>query len=215
MATTVSITSYRDRLAADPAFAWKEADMQFDERSGPYQSLRRITSRLNELRIPCAAVGGLAMFQHGYRRFTEDVDLLVTAERLRAVHEHLEGLGWVRVYAGSKKLRDTQNGVQIVFLVAGQSPGDGKPKPVAFPDPAGDVVEIDGIRYLALPRILELKLASGLSSLSREKDLADVTELIKAIKLPRSVGDGLDPSVRQAFYDRWDRVHSETDPVEE
>jgi len=33
--------------------------------------------------------------------------------------------------------------VRIEFLVSGQYPGDGKPKPVAFPDPADVAVKID------------------------------------------------------------------------
>ena len=41
--------------------------------------VQRISRRLDELGIPFVVVGGIAMFHHGFRRFTEDVDLLVTA----------------------------------------------------------------------------------------------------------------------------------------
>ena len=75
------------------------------------------------------------MFQHGYRRFTEDVDLLVTREGLKEIHRKLEGLGYLPPFQGSKNLRDTEHGVKIEFLVTGEFPGDGKPKPVAFPAP--------------------------------------------------------------------------------
>ena len=90
----------------------------------------------------------MAMFLHGYRRFTEDVDLLVTREGLTQVHKHLEGLGYLAPFAGSKQLRDTENGVRIEFLVTGEYPGDGKPKPVMFPDPATVSIEIDGVHCL-------------------------------------------------------------------
>ena len=100
---------------------------------------------------------------HGFRRFTEDVDILVTREALKAIHERLEGLGYVPPFAGSKNLRDTDSGVRIEFLVSGEFPGDGKPKPVAFPDPADVGVEIDGVRFLSLPSLVELKLASGMT----------------------------------------------------
>jgi hypothetical protein len=43
--------------------------------------------------------------------------------------------------------RDTERGVRVEFLVAGDFPGDGGPKPVAFPDPGTCSVELDGIRY--------------------------------------------------------------------
>src|SRR5207248_6598475 len=61
-------------------------------------------------------------------------------------------------FKGSKQLRDTAAGVRIEFLVSGQFPGDGKPKPVAFPDPSGGTIEMNGIPVLRLPELVELKL---------------------------------------------------------
>jgi hypothetical protein len=43
------------------------------------------------------------------------------------------------------------------FLVTGEFPGDGKPKPVAFPDPSTCSTQIGGVYYLRLPTLLELK----------------------------------------------------------
>jgi hypothetical protein len=40
------------------------------------------------------------MFFHGYRRFTEDVDILVTAEGLEEIHRELEGKGYLPLFAG-------------------------------------------------------------------------------------------------------------------
>src|SRR5947209_1096858 len=105
-------------------------------------------------RAPAAAMG---VFLHGYRRFPEDVAILVTSEGLARIHRELEGPGYLPPFQGSKNLRDTEHGVRIEFLVAGQFPGDGKPKPVAFPDPAQASVDMDGVRYLSLPELVELK----------------------------------------------------------
>jgi hypothetical protein len=41
------------------------------------------------------------------------------------------GRGYVEKPAGSRSLRDTEAGVDVVL--AGEYPGDGKPKAVAFP----------------------------------------------------------------------------------
>ncbi|TWT40307.1 hypothetical protein RAS1_40150 [Phycisphaerae bacterium RAS1] len=68
------------------------------------------------------------------------MDILVTAEGLEAARKSLEGLEYVAPFDGSRGLRDTNTGVRIQFLVSGQFPGDGKPKPVAFPDPAATSV---------------------------------------------------------------------------
>ena len=150
---------------------------------------RRIAKRLDEIGVPYAVVGGMAMFFHGYRRFTEDVDILVTRENLKLIHEKLEGLGYLPPFAGSKHLRDTESGVKVEFLVAGDYPGDGKPKPVAFPDPADVRVEGSGVWFLSLPTLIELKLASGLTNPLRGKDIVDVQELISALKSGRGVGN--------------------------
>ena len=146
------------------------------------------------------------MFLHGYRRFTEDVYLLVTREGLATIHERLEGLGYVPPFAGSKQLRDTDSGVKVEFLVQGDFPGDGKPKPVSFPDPALVSEIIDGVACLNLPKLIELKLASGMSAVHREKDLVDVQELIHVLDLGADFADKLDPSVRAVYIDRWQRA---------
>lgn len=161
--------------------------------------MHKIASRLNELGIPYAVVGGMALVQHGYQRTTVDVDILVSSEGLKKIHEELEGLGYVRAFAGSKNLRDTELGVRIEFLVAGGYPGDGKPKPVAFPDPAAMNYERDGIRYANLSSIIELKLASGMTAPGRIKDLGDVQELIRVLKLPSEYAENLNPFVREKF----------------
>jgi hypothetical protein len=84
--------------------------------------------------------------------------------------------------------------VRVKFLVTGQFPGDGSPKPVAFPNPADSATVIDGMRFLNLPTLIELKLASATAP-GRRKDLGDVQELIRALKLPFEFADQLNPMV--------------------
>src|SRR5947208_15733343 len=112
----------------------------------------------------------MALVAHGYERTTVDVDLLVSAEGLQAVHQALEGLGYLPPFTGSKQLRDVETAVRIEFLVSGQYPGDGKPKPVSFPDPEDVAVVIDGVRYIRLTTLVELKLASGMTNAARLKE---------------------------------------------
>jgi len=200
---------FEDRVRRGGAAAMAEVDKFFMKEDSVHKSLRSITARLEQLSIPYAVAGGMALVGHGYRRTTEDVDILVTPEGLVAIHQRLEGLGYVPPFAGSKNLRDTATGVRIEFLVAGQYPGDGKPKPVAFPDPASAGVVIDGIRYLRLDKLIELKLASGLSNALRAKDLGDVQELIRALHPPRDLANQLDPSVRDTYITYWDGIRNE------
>jgi len=195
--------AYEVRLARNPRWALTEGSRYFDKDSAVHSALRKICRELASLDVPYAVAGGLAMFAHGFRRFTEDVDVLTTREGLRTIHSRLEGLGYVRLFTGSKNLRDAQHGVRIDFLVAGQYPGDGKEKPVAFPEPSASSVEIDGIRFLSLSALIELKLASGMTSTDRGKDIADVQELIRTLDLAKEFGGQLHPFVRGKFEEIW------------
>ncbi len=176
----------------------------FFEGGGAVQkSLHKITKRLDDLAIPYALVGGMALFHHGLRRFTEDVDLLVTPASLKEIHERLEGLGYLPPFAGSKNLRDTETGVKIEFLVAGEYPGDGLPKPVSFPDPATVAVDMNGVPCVNLQTLIELKIASGMTGAGRLKDLADVQQLIIILKLPTDFGRRLNPYVQAKYDELW------------
>ena len=196
--------TYAERLSTDLSAALMEGSLHFEGQSAVFQSLREITRRLDQLQVPYAVAGGMALFAHGFRRFTEDVDLIVTPGGLAQVHANLDGRGYVPPFAGSRHLRDGQTKVRIEFLVTGQYPGDGKPKPVAFPDPAKVSVEIDGVRYLNLPTLVDLKLASGMTGgVGRLKDLADVAELIRLLALPATFAEQLAPYTRDKFAELW------------
>ena len=169
-----------------------------------HQTLRNIAARLDALGIAYAVAGGMALGAHRFVRATVDVDVLVTPEGLATAHRELEGLGYVPPFAGSKNLKDATTGVRIDFIVAGQFPGDGKPKPVAFPDPAQAGVVIDGIRYLGLASLVELKIASGMTGgVARMKDLADVVSIIEALDLPLDFSQQLNPYVRPKYEELW------------
>jgi len=195
--------AYETRLNRDLQWALREGSMFFEQKGGLHFALRKITQRLGELNVPYAVAGGMALFFHGFRRFTEDVDILVTREGLDRLHRELEGLGYVPLFPGSKSLRDVESGVRVEFLVSGDYPGDGKPKPVAFPDPEQASIERDGIRWLNLPTLVELKLASGLTAPGRLRDLADVQELIRLLDLPADFAGQLQPFVREKYADIW------------
>ena len=199
--------TYEQQLDRNLDWALREGSMHFEEKSAVHQSLRKITRKLKELNIPYAVVGGMAMFYHGYRRFTDDVDLLVTREGLAEIHNRLEGLGWVPPFAGSKQLRDAEYGVRVEFLVTGEYPGDGKPKPIAFPNPEEVSILIDGVHCLQLDKLIDLKLASGTAP-GRIRDLGDVQEMIRVLHLPVDLADQLNPYVHEKYKELWIAVQN-------
>jgi hypothetical protein len=194
--------AYEDLLKSDFQLALREGDMFFEGEGKVQQTLRKLTARLTELGIDYAVAGGMALYVHGFRRYTEDVDVLVTREDLARIHQELEGLGYVRPFAASKNLRDEETGVRIDFLVSGQFPGDGKPGPVAFPVPGDVSIVHEGVRVVSLPKLVELKLASGQAA-HRLKDLGDVQQLIVSLKLPLELAEQLDPSLRDQYRQIW------------
>jgi hypothetical protein len=202
------MTPYEQLLDRDVWWAFQEGSMHFEKESAVHKALEKITRRLKELGIPYAVVGGMAMFFHGYRRFTDDVDILVTPEGLKEVHRQLEGLGYLSPFTGSKHLRDAEYGVKVEFLTTGDYPGDGKPKPVAFPNPDEAGIDIDGVRFLQLPRLIELKLASGMSNPRRGQDLVDVQKLIEVLDLPQNYASQLNPFVQDKYKEIWTVVHT-------
>lgn len=180
-----------------------EGGLIFEGRSKVNKTLRQIAKRLDELGIPYAVAGGMALSAHGYQRFTDDVDIIVNADGLARLHLALDGKGYLPPFSKSKHLRDTDTGVKIKFIVTGGFPGDGKPKPVAFPEPS-DVAELhDGIRCVNLSTLVELKLASGMTATHRMRDLSDVQDVIRALRLPREFAEQLNPYVRAKFNELW------------
>jgi hypothetical protein len=170
------------------------------------KALEKLVERLEASDIPYAIVGALALNEVGYRRATVDVDVLLTAEGLaRFKAEHL-GRGYLERFPGGRGLRDTEHGVDIDVVLAGGYPGDGKPKPVAFPDPSREAERGARVALLPLPRLVELKLASGMTAPHRLRDLADVQELVRIARLPRELSAQLDPWVREKYLELWQAV---------
>jgi hypothetical protein len=168
-----------------------------------HKAMEALVKRLDELEIPYAILGALALNAYGYLRATVDVDVLLTREGLARFREKSLGLGYVEKFPGSRSVRDTERKVDIDIIVAGDFPGDGKQKPVAFPDPGSNAVVGTSLKLLALPKLIELKIASGMTAPHRLKDLADVMELIRANDLPANYQDQLHPYVSARFGELW------------
>jgi hypothetical protein len=174
-------------------------------------ALYRLTGILESEGLPYAIIGAFALNEYGHRRVTVDVDLVMREEDLREFKRRHLGKGYEERVPGTGKLLDTVHGVNVDVLSTGRFPGDDKPKPIAFPDPA--VVALRGEQFALLPmaRYIELKLASGMVAAHRGKDLVDIQELIKSASLPARVADDLHPWVRAKFLELWQLAQA-TDP---
>jgi hypothetical protein len=165
-------------------------------------ALYKLAAILEADGLPYAIIGAFALNEYGHKRVTVDVNLVMREEHLQEFKQKHLGRGYAERIPGTGLL-DIEHGVNIDVLSTGRFPGDDKPKPIAFPDPA--VVALRGERFalLPMPRFIELKLASGMVAAHRGKDLVDVQELIKSAALSASVAEDLHPWVRAKFLELW------------
>jgi hypothetical protein len=133
-------------------------------------------------------VVGLAVQKHGYRRFTEDTDILIS----KADHDRLEQDGKIKF--GQLKINP---GVQIDVLCEGQ---DGNPHP--------DFVRDGNSYYPTLEGLVYLKMLAG-----RLRDHADIVELLKAngltTVLHASIQAFLPEKARTLFDSLWEQAEKE------
>lgn len=200
-----------ERLATESVeYCWRffvgEAEAQ--------KAARKLISILEAESVPYAIIGALALNEYGHRRVTVGVDLIMREDDLRAFKGRWLGKGYAERVAGTGKLLDTDFAVNVDVLSTGRFPGDDKPKPIAFPDPATTAIQGKPFAMLPMPMWIELKLASGMVAPHRRKDLADVQELIRSASLPLEWADRLDPWVRRQFLELWHEVRAgeEDDP---
>jgi len=197
-----NITGDFQQILAHPTLAYEEGLRFFRGVGLMNDTLRRLARDLETHGIAYCVIGAVALNQHGYQRFTQDIDLLMTRDGLKKFTEELVGRGYRPAFEGATKtFRATAENVPIEVITTGEYPGDGKPKPIVFPDPSEMFVEIDGIRTVTLEKLVELKLASGMTGLGRRKDLADVQELIRVRRLDASFAEQLDPSVQAMYHE--------------
>ncbi len=180
--------SFRKRL--------KEIDMFFEKRDPVHQTLRRLARRLEKAGIPYAVMGAMAVNLHGARRTTDDVDVLLTQKGLDRFQQEMVGKFYKSVEGRPRRFVERQSKVTVDVLVTGRYPGRGGPGPFAFPDPAGASQEIEKIKVVTLPQLIQLKLAAR-----RYYDFGDVVFLIRVHNLDESYLKNLHPSVHQDFIE--------------
>jgi hypothetical protein len=146
-------------ILSSPSRAYAEGLEFFQGKGMLNDALKKLTVDLEKNGIDYAVIGGVALNRYGYRRSTEDIDLLLTRGGLDAFHEKLIGPGYRPASTGARqKFRTAGENVPVDVTTAGEYPGDGLPTPVRFPNPDESAVVIDGIKTLSLEKLVELKL---------------------------------------------------------
>jgi hypothetical protein len=120
-------------------------------------------------------VGGVAVIVHGYRRTTDDRDVLVSHREVQALSERLmNDPDWERLEIRQYAFSYRPTGVHVDFLVSGDLVELGRP--YLFPDPYDmeSIGGVEGVQAIGLHDLFYLKLLAG-----RMQDMADIMELCK------------------------------------
>ena len=148
--------------------------------------------------IPHYVCGGFAVQEHGYPRYTVDVDIIVPDVELAREKLSMNGF---KANPGSKmKVTDRETKVEIDVLPDGGNVGPG---PLTLPMPTK---VSDQPQLLTLPKLISIKLSSYIGNgAKRLWDAADVSNLIQVNNLPRDYL--VDAKVRDAYHKLWDEIH--------
>jgi hypothetical protein len=165
------------------------------------QTLLKVLQVFRLFDIPHYVCGGFAVQEHGYPRFTVDVDIIVPDVEFAVEKLSLNGF---KLNAGSKMtVTDRETKVEVDLLPAGQKLDPG---PLTFPMP----VEVsDTPQILTLENLISAKLSTYIGmGVQRAQDYADVVKLIQANHISRDYA--VDPKVRDEYQKIWDALHQPT-----
>lgn len=172
----------------------REIELFFEGRDRVHKTQNRVAAKLEKAGIPYAVVGGMAVKAHGHEQTTGDVDILLTREGFKRFRKLFVPRAYDPVPNRPRRFLDRRQQTTIDFVITGTFPRDGKPGPIAFPDPAQVCETIAGVRVANLTTLIELKLAAR-----RFQDLGDVESLMRIHNLDESFLPRLHPAVRRQF----------------
>jgi hypothetical protein len=146
------------------------------------------SAKLREAGIPHALAGGLAVGAHGYPRTTDDVDFLVGDE---AFVKHAGGLVTLKL-----PLIAVGN-VRVDFVSIDEARGEGEQLRSAVEHPP----QSEQLPIVPLPALVYMKLKAG-----RQKDVADLVELLKRGKIEVTEMDRYLKQHAPDLVAKWDRI---------
>src|ERR1043165_4139971 len=135
----------------------------------------RLGAELRSRNIDYLIVGAVALYLHGYSRYTENLDIVLTNDGFQRFRKEMLGrgpwgvAGYDSISETSKRVCSYPEMAIVKFTMVGEYPGDGKPKPVSIPHPSTASVEIRGLRVITMGKLIDLKLASGMTAPDRLK----------------------------------------------
>lgn len=128
---------------------------------------KKVSDHLEQNGVSHAIIGGLAVGAYSPPRTTQDVDFMVPNSALNTIQE-LGDTSPLSMWAGYEGVSVNVDGIDIDFVFLG-----GLPESILTDGP-----KIQGVHVISPEGLILMKLHAG-----RAKDVADVTEILKAEKV--------------------------------
>jgi hypothetical protein len=158
--------------------------LMLDKRGAVLDTARTLSRLFHDHNLRGAVIGGVAVVLHGHVRTTRDVDILAHD----STDQFAEALRNAGATFDRAKKEFTVEGIPVHLV----------PKEMAKPG-TGEPIEIEGITTVDLRDLINLKLTTGMQSVLRAQDIADVIGLIRANNLRATYAGQLHKSVRAEF----------------
>jgi len=162
---------------------------------------KRVAKVLGDHGIPHLIIGGFAVQQYGYARFTCDVDIIVP--NVDEARDVLSINGFAEKPGSSMTVVDRTNRIDVDLLPGGKAVS--KHALINLPMPT-EVTTTP--KVVTIEELIDQKLSTYLKNRgSRIKDAADVQQLIILNNLPRTMK--LDLAVKAEYEALYDAYHAE------
>jgi hypothetical protein len=139
-----------------------------------YRAVQSLRELAEEEGIPIAVIGGVAAVFHGYERFTQDLDIVVSVQDFHKIIKVCYKYGFeIESYNPTGMHEISYNGLPIEVLEEGMFAGDPK-DPIAMPSPT-ELGVTQGLEFVPLEKWVRLKLSG-----KRSQDYTDIINVFKS-----------------------------------
>jgi hypothetical protein len=206
----LQVVTIEERMRGNIELALEEGGLFFERQGSVWTTLRRIAQFLTDENIAYVVSGGLAAFHHGYRCYTEAVEIIIERDSLPRIENDLRD--FERRGLSCHRFVDFETGASVWFHLAGEVAGRVGGETILIPEPRQLGERGDGIYFVDLPTLINLNLAAWSDSHGAIRGLANVQEFIKVLYLPQSLGEELHPAVRDKYLEICKSIDSNSGP---
>lgn len=165
-------------------------------------AMERVHKIFSDRDIHHCFIGGAVLPFHGYRRMTDDIDMLVSAEDKHKLKNIPIGVMRDVTRASSSVrrmvLHEPRTEVEIIY-----SGDDFNKTGFVYPEPGEVSTIVQGVPVLTLKSLVSFKVQSGIEAKGRIRDLGDAQELIRRNNLPKDYLEGISDAVQDKYYELW------------